>query len=191
MQSEPIRDKHKLRQLAGYFLNRGQFRNYALVVLGVHTALRISDLLRLSWLDVYDEKNADFRSHISVMEKKTKKRRAIALNRHAVHALRLLLPHRRGDFIFANNRKEPAPISRVQAWRIIHEGVEAVGLDGLSISPHSLRKTFGLLAWQAGVLPVMLMDLFNHSSFEITRRYLGIAQEDRDKVYLNMVVFKP
>jgi hypothetical protein len=32
----------------------------------------------------------------------------------------------------------------------------------------------------------MLMDVFNHSSFEITRRYLGITQEDRDKVYLEI-----
>ena len=40
-----------------------------------------------------------------------------------------------------------------------------------------------------GTLPVMLMDIFNHSSFEITRRYLGITQDDRDVVYLEMTIF--
>ena len=53
---------------------------------------------------------------------------------------------------------------------------------------HSLRKTFGYLEWKAGVLPVMLTDIFNHSSFEITRRYLGISQDDRDKVYLKLEI---
>ena len=185
---EPIRDKTKLRMLAVYFLERGQLRNHAMIVVGVHTALRISDLLCLEWTDVYDSTSNEFRTHVTVREKKTNKQRIIALNRKAVAALRLLMPHKRGNFVFANNRKKPAPISRVQAWRIIKAGAEAIGIND-RIACHSLRKTFGLFAWQAGVMPVMLMDLFNHSSFETTRRYLGIAQEDRDKIFLEMVLF--
>jgi len=91
---EPIRDKNKLRQLAGYYLGRGQIRNYALIILGVHTALRISDLLRLTWGDVYSNESGDFRSHVTIAEKKTGKRKTIVLNRQAMNALRLLYPHR-------------------------------------------------------------------------------------------------
>ena len=186
--TEPIRDRNQLHELAGYWLKRGNLRNYALIVMGVCTALRIGDLLRITWEDVYDGERGEFRSHVTLTEKKTGKRKTIALHKQAVNALRLLYPHRRGAYIFTSNRKDERAISRVQAWRIIRAAAEAIKITGC-IAVHSLRKTFGYFAWKAGVLPVMLMDIFNHSSFEITRRYLGISQDDRDKVYLDMALF--
>jgi integrase len=186
--TEPIRDRSQLRRLAAYYRKQNKIRNYALIVVGVHTALRISDLLRLRWEDVYDEKDGAFLPHVTVTEKKTGKRKMIALNVQVVEALGLLYPLRRGEYIFANNRRDASPISRVQAWRIIRAAAEAIGLLG-TIACHSLRKTFGYFACKAGVAPVMLMDLYNHTSFEVTRRYLGISQEDRDKVYLGLTLF--
>ena len=183
--SEPIRDKNKLRQFAEYYLKRGQFRNYALIVLGVYTALRISDLLALEWNNVYDFERGLFRTHVMITEKKTGKHKKIALNSRAVSALRLLLPHKYGLYIFSNNRKNPAPISRIQAWRIVRAAAEYADLSG-RISSHSLRKTFGYHAWVNGASPVVIMDIYNHSNYEITRRYLGVSQDDRDKVYLKM-----
>ena len=52
--TQPIRDKQHVRLLVGYYLNRGELRNYVLIVLALGTALRIGDLLRLTWDDVYD-----------------------------------------------------------------------------------------------------------------------------------------
>lgn len=183
--TEPIRDKNQFKALADYFLKRGNFRNYNLIIMGAYTALRISDLLRLKWSDVYDEEISAFRTHVTLVEQKTGKTKTLALNKHVITALKLYFPHRRGDFIFASNRKDGRAISRVQAWRIVHMTAAAVGITG-KIGCHSLRKTFGYHAWNRGVSIPVIMDIYNHSSYEVTRRYLGIAQDDRDKAYLEM-----
>ena len=187
--TEPIRNKKQLKQLAEYYLKRGQYRNYTLIVMGACTALRISDLLRLTWDDVYDNSRGSFRSHVTLVEKKTGKPKTVALNKQVLHALRLCYLHRRGDFIFASNRKDGRSISRVQAWRIIREAVVVVGIEG-KVACHSLRKSWGYHAWTSGsVSPVVIMDILNHSSYETTRRYLGVAQDDLDRAYLGMSLF--
>jgi len=181
----PIRDKRQVQELAEYWLKRGNLRNYVLIVLGVCAALRPSDLLRLTWDDVYDTKTSTFRTHITLMEKKTGKNKIIAINRKAIKALKRYFPYKRGEYIFISNRKDGKAISRVQAWRIIRTAAEAIGA-GCQIALYSLRKTAGYHAWKAGASPVVLMDIYNHSSYAVTRRYLGVSQDDRDKVYLGL-----
>jgi len=187
--TEPIRNKEQLKDLANYFLLRGQYRNHAMIIMATCTALRISDLLRLRWSDVYDENHARFKSHVTLTEHKTGKQKSIALNKQIIQALRLYYPHRRGEHIFSNGRKKEAPISRVQAWRIVKAAVEAVGILG-KIACHSLRKTFGYHAWvDQNISPVVIMQIYNHASYDVTRRYLGITQDELDKAYLGMELF--
>jgi integrase len=92
--TEPIRNKREVRQLAEHYRTRGQLRNYVLVVLGVHTALRISDLLRLRWDDVYDFENCRIRTSVTITEKKTRKPR---------HSLFIIIGfgfHRLAEYIY-------------------------------------------------------------------------------------------
>lgn len=54
-------------------------------------------------------------------------------------------------------------------------------------STHSLRKTFGRKVFEssenAELALVKLMELFNHSSVSITKRYLGLRQEELLNTY--------
>lgn len=189
--AQPIRnDEDLLRFLEYYRAVSPNSRNYLLTTMGLNTALRISDLLTLRWGDVYDFEQDRLKKHLSLTEQKTGKRAMILLNRNIEKALRLyqreLYGQARqmeaGDWLFENQREPGKPISRIQAFRIVRNAARACHLEGV-ISCHSMRKTFGYHAWRQGVDPVMLMSLFNHSSFRVTLRYLGVEQEDRDRVY--------
>ena len=187
--TDPIRSRRELKALANFFLKRGELRNYTFVVLGAHTALRVSDLLRLRWADVYDSEHGCLRDRLTVTERKTGKTRIIALNREALRALALFFPRREGEYLFSNRRRDARPISRVQAWRIIKSAASALGLTG-HIGCHSLRKTWGYNAWaRARIRPEIIMQIYNHTSFAVTRRYLGITQDALDAAYLQMELF--
>ena len=41
-----------IKELMDFYLRKGQLRNHLRVTFSIHTALRISDLLSLSWDDV-------------------------------------------------------------------------------------------------------------------------------------------
>ena len=186
--TQPIRSKGQVRELANYFLHKGQTRNYVLFVLGVHTGLRISDLLRLKWDDVYDFEQRRLRDTVYIVEKKTRKSKIVALHKEALSALTLLARHARaGAFLIENPRTKRA-ISRIQAYRLLRDAARALALQ-IRVSCHSLRKTFGYHAWKSGVSPAIIMEIFNHSSYAVTKRYLGIAQDDKNAAYLGIQLF--
>ena len=79
--AQPIRSNDELNLFKEFYLNnRPNVRNYALICIGLNSALRISDVLQLRWEDVYDFKNEHFLKHIIIIEKKTNKETRIAIN---------------------------------------------------------------------------------------------------------------
>ena len=190
--TEPIRDRKSLKKFKDYYrTQKPDPRNYALVVLGLNTALRISDILNLTYDMVYH--NGEVRKHIVVKERKTGKLNHILLNQEIRKALQFYhsylissSSHSEGNiYLFPSPRNKDQHLSRYQAHRIIHAITQAVPVEG-HISCHSLRKTFGYHAWKQGVQPALLMDIYNHSSYEITKRYLGITQDERDDIFLSV-----
>ena len=181
--TEPIRDKDQVNQLLTYYYNRGEMRNHLLVNLCLHTALRISDILKLTTDDVYDFQNRCVRKCISVIEKKTGKSKIIALHKNVRTILSACFMSAKPSLPLIRNKRTNKAISRVQAHRLIRAAADSLGISQ-NISCHSLRKTFGYHAWKSGVSPVVIMEIYNHSSLTVTQRYLGVTQDDKNAVYL-------
>lgn len=184
--TQPIRDKKTVHELMDSFLKKKQYRNYVMVAMGVYTALRIGDLLKLKWKDVYDFDNHKYFEHVTLQEQKTKKNKIIAMNTEIIKALEIYFSFlgtpEQDSPVFCSNRKDGTAISRIQAYRIIRSAASSLQISG-KISCHSLRKTFGYHAWKSGAPITVIMDIYNHSSMAVTKRYLGVCQDDRDEVY--------
>jgi len=187
--AEPIRCICDLNSMKHYWRNeKKNARNYLLLVLGLNSALRISDMLKLTWGEVYDFEKSKYKTHLRIMEKKTGKLSLIFINEPIVNALNEYkdsgVTLNEDRFLFSHKNKN-VPISRSQAWRIVREAAIYAKIDGV-ISCHSLRKSFGYHAWKKGISPALLVDIYNHSSYVVTKRYLGINQDERDEVFESM-----
>ena len=184
--TNPIRDKQDIQRLTEYYLERGELRNHALTIIGIYTALRVGDILKLTWDDIYDFDLGCVRSTLNLVEEKTGKGKSIALNSAVIEALALYAEEAAtpGGSIL-ESRKTKLSIGRTQAYRIIRKAGEALGFEE-RISCHSLRKTLGYHAWKSNVPLAVIMEIFNHSSIANTRRYLGVTQDDTDAVYLGL-----
>ena len=187
--TQPIKNKKELQALKHYYrMQKPNPRNYLLIIMGLNSALRISDILHLTYGNFYDYQKKKWKSHLTVKEQKTGKTNCIYINRE-IHDTLLhhssYKDHLSADYLFASQMHPNQPLSRYQAYRIIKEAASYAGLPEY-VSCHSLRKTFGYHAWKQGVSPVMLMSIYNHSSYQITKHYLCIDQDDKDAVFLKI-----
>ncbi len=185
----PIKDRETLHFFRDYYKDiQPNPRNYSLIVTGLNTAFRIGDLLKLQWQDVCSA-DGILQKYISIAEQKTGKKRTVPINavlRQTLDTYRALCSETAPqDYLFPSTRCKTHPLSRSQAYRIVRKAAESCGISE-HVGCHSLRKTFGYYAWKQGTPPAMPMDLYNHSSYQITKRYLGIGQDERDQVYLQI-----
>jgi integrase len=166
--------------------NKGEYKFCLLVTIGVFTGLRISDLLNLKFSDILDN------SILTIQEKKTKKHRKIKLNSD-LKMIVVRIFHRMdytdsNRFIFINRfGTKPMDKSYVKLKELF--SFYRVKVDG-NISSHLFRKTLGRRVMEVNNYSneslILLMELFGHSSMSITKRYLGIREQEIHNVYDNL-----
>ena len=176
---EPIRKKKDLKRIES-ILRKQSLRDLLLFTVGTNCGLRISDILNLDVGDVRDKE------YISITEKKTGKYKRFPINSKLKPMFAKFTQGRKADeplFLSVfHNRME-----RTQCYRIVNEACRKAGLD-CKIGTHTLRKTFGYHHYQKFKDVVMLQKIFNHSSPQVTLRYIGIEQEQIEESYHNFIL---
>lgn len=193
---EPIRDPHDIELISSYLWHWDP-KYYLLFSLGIYTGLRVSDILALTIKDVLRDKKIV--SYITIREAKTRKHRKIPVTSDLMNALKdALFPYSQWkdlDYPLIPSRKRSGgvahSIGRNQAYHVLKKAsIEAAGIDQ-GIGTHTMRKTFGYHAYHAKRKDgkgeerdvAALQTVFGHSRPDITLRYIGVGQDEKDALY--------
>ena len=182
---DPIRDWDKIHEIKEILFNRS-YRDWLMFSLGLNFALRISDLLRLKVNDVYDEDMVP-KSRVVLREKKTGKENFLSIVNGSMESLILYCKVTRleysDDFLFKSRQGGNKPIDRVQAYRILNDAADRVGLGELNIGTHTMRKTWGYHAYKKYNLSLdNIMLKLNHQSIMSTKRYIGLSNDEKEEI---------
>ncbi len=181
---EPIRERKKISQIKNLLRGQYRYRDLLLFVVGINTAVRISDLLDLR-ISHFLDKNLRIKGRFWIKEQKRGKRYEVVINKSIKHALTEYLKaypgvyNNQAHYVFFNTKTNnySEPIKRGQAWKFITTIYQEVGLQG-NYGTHSLRKTWGYHARMNGVDLALIMHKLNHESIAYTKRYLGITDDE-------------
>ena len=161
----------------------GYYRISLLIGVGAFTGLRISDILSLRWAELLD-------GSFTLVEKKTGKSREIKINKdfrkHIKDCYNMLDITNVNEYCFMSKKQCVYSVQRINV--ILKEVKERYNLKITHFSTHSLRKTFGrrvveMAGDRSEMALIKLAELFNHSTPQITRRYLGLRREELLEVY--------
>ena len=152
-------------------------RDAAIVVLLLHTGLRVGELTSLQMQAVDLKERSGW---IEVRAGKGRKTRIVPLNAVARRALQAWLQVRpevsEGHVFIVVERSHHGPLSSRSVQRAIRRYGELAGLPKLT--PHMLRHTFAKNLVEAGVSLEKVAALLGHSNLNTTRIYITPSSED-------------
>lgn len=185
----PLKKREDIEDVKDYFLKvEKNKRNYLLFMIGISSALRISDILSLKVKDLTDD-GRRAKESIVLQEQKTKKTKRFAISSNLRRAIESFLAEYKPslqDYVFISRQGNQQPISRYRALQILARALEACGLGHLPFGTHGMRKTFAFHLWKQGTDITYIMRLLNHSSPRETLTYITVEQDELDEIYVNL-----
>ncbi len=161
-----------------------KYRMSLFIGCGAFFGLRVSDLKKFTWAMLLDN------DEVTIREQKTGKRRTIYINPsfkpHIVACYTALHIRNRNEPCFISQKRTVYTTQRLN--QILKEIKVQYNVDVKHFSCHSLRKCFGRqvvssAGKDAEMALIKLGEIFNHASIKVTKKYLGIREEEIKEVY--------
>lgn len=150
-------------------------RDRAMMMLLLDSGLRVSELLSL------EAARVDWLNCAATVMGKGRKERVVPFSAKTAQALLEYAQARakaraRDPQLFLG--KTGKKICRSKARKMILRYGKAAGIEGVRMSPHTLRHTFAVLYVRNGGDSFSLQEILGHSTLEMTRRYVNLASRD-------------
>ena len=185
MKVEPITEPKSIKSIKKILSDN--HRDKLLFIMGINTGLRVQDLLALKKKDVKDVQVGE---RVILREKKTGKENVFIMNKEIKSALDEHLSTAKleeNHYLFKSRKGSNYPLSTYAVTKYVKRWAEAVNLKG-NYGAHTLRKTWCYHQRKTfGVSWEVLAKRLNHSSPSITRRYLGIQEEEVEEILLHVI----
>jgi integrase len=169
---QPLRTAQEIEDMKKSLRRWCGERDYFLFLFGINTGLRVSDIVPLKVKDVRGK------TYVHVLEGKTEKARRVLLRGIQQEIEAYIKGMREEDWLFPS-RKGNDHITPTQAYRALVKAGEMI--DRTDIGTHTMRKTFGYHHYKQNKDVAALQEIFNHSAPSITKRYIGIRQDEIDE----------
>ncbi len=183
MKVDPIHELKDIKSIKKLLFDHP--RDQLLFIMGINSGLRVQDLLGLRILDV---KNKNVGERITIREKKTGKDNVLILNKEILSALNRFIPtidSKETAYLFKSRKGFNAPLTTYAVTMKIKRWTNAINLRG-NYGAHTLRKTWTFHQRKTyGVSWEVIAKRLNHATPSVTRRYLGIQDEEVEEILLN------
>lgn len=182
----PIKDSNILHEVQDTLLHnfKAGRRNYTIFQVGKATLLRVSDVMRLQWADIYDE-TGTVRQNAFIHDQKTGKANTLYLKPVAADLITyrdwLSRHNLKSPWLFPSTRHPERHITEKQFYKIMAKTGDLLGISYLGT--HTMRKTGAYRVYtQSNYNIGLVMHLLNHSSEAMTLAYLGLDQTSTENM---------
>ena len=184
MKVEPIINMKDIKSIKKLLVDRP--RDRLLFVLGINSGLRVQDLLALKISDV---RTCSIGDRVSIKEKKTGKENVFIMNKEIKTALdEYLRCAKRQDnhYLFKSRKGQNYPLTTYAVTMMVQRWCDEINLK-INAGAHTLRKTWCYQQRQMGSSWELLAKRLNHSTPSITRRYLGVQEEEVEEILMKSI----
>ena len=183
MKVEPITSEKDIRRLKKLLANQPKY--LLLVTMGFNTGLRTGDLLNLKVWQVEDKNVGD---RVVITEQKTNKMNVIIINKSIKTALDYYLSsteHLPEDYLFKSRKFNNKPLTVYAVHHYMQNWCNQLGLKG-NYGSYTLRKTYAYQARMKGIPIEIIQRRLNHTTPEVTLRYICIQNSEVENSLLNL-----